>query len=1258
MNSESTKLNKQLWKFKVDVGGTFTDYLVSSGDGITHTGKILSNGCLRSNAKFVSENTFQDNSLSHYKDNFFNDFKVRIYKDGLPYESSVHKFEKGSFEIDGVLEGSHDFQYEIFTGEEAPVLVARLETETAIDEDFPAIDLNLGTTRGTNALLERKGAKVGLICNKGFKDVWDIGNQTRSDLFALNIKKPDSLISSIFEISGRLDKNGHEIEILSESEVLSAVEAFHKAGIQSVAICLINSYINPEHENKVFSLIKNTFPHISISHRITRTIKLLERGDTTLVDAYLSPIIKDYIQSIKDALPHAKIRMMTSAGGLVSPQNFSGKDSLLSGPAGGVNGFSYAAQSAGFKNAIGFDMGGTSTDVKRFGGEFEYHFESVKAGVRVVTPMFAIETVAAGGGSICSFDGQRLLVGPESAGASPGPACYGAGGPLTVTDVNLFCGKIDRQAFPFKLDKEVVRLKLEQIADAVFESTGNRMSIHEVAAGFTKIADYKMAEAIKEISSSKGYSPADHILVAFGGAGPQHACSIAGLLGMNTVLIHPYSGILSAYGIGLTGVQFFEERSVLVGYNKNKTFLQSEIKELKELLLTRFKDEEDSAGIQFDVSLDMRYKGQSNSITVSFENALEEFQKKHLQYFSYIHEDREIEVVNLRIKAFSDEGVSKVNPVVKEAKSSNATYQELWINNKKFNAVLVDRQSLQIGDQLEGPAIIKEGLSTIVVEDGWELKVLDSLDLILSKTSTEKDTKDSSTEKDPVRLELFNNLFTSIASRMGETLRRISLSVNIKERLDFSCAVLNAKGDLIVNAPHIPVHLGAVSDSVKALLREVENIEPGTVFLTNDPAAGGSHLPDLTVISPVFDDEKHLLFFTASRAHHAEIGGLKPGSFCPFAKTLEEEGVIFRNFLLADKSGFKEKELYQHLSGARYPSRNPEENIADLKAALAAGKYGENELLAVIKQFGKEVVLSYMDYMCETAAGKTRDLIREMDFSEGSYTDSFDDGTPLTVKIQKSADRLKMDFTGTGPVNAQTMNANRSIVKSAVLYVMRCLLNEDIPLNEGVLENIDIVIPESLLNPPDTEPRAAVSAGNVEVSQKICDVLFAALEVSASSQGTMNNIIFGNKNFGFYETLGGGAGAAQEYNGASGVHTNMTNTRLTDVEIIEKNFPVRIESFGFRKNSGGKGLNSGGDGLVRKYLFLDDLELSLVTQRRVKGPFGLLGGKQGAKGANVLHRSEDGSIEELGSLSHKSVFKGDLLEILTPGGGGWGEIPS
>ena len=1258
MNSESTKLNASVWKFKVDVGGTFTDYIASSGEGLCPTGKVLSSGCLRSNAAILSNRTFIDSSMQSYKEDFFQGFKVRLYINDAQIDSSVEKYKDGVFEIADSIPVCQECKYEIFTGEEAPVLVARLETGTGLRDNFPPIELNLGTTRGTNALLERKGAKVGLICNRGFKDLWEIGNQTRDDLFELNIKKPDSLVHSIFELSGRLDKDGRELESLIESELVAAKEAFLQADIESVAICLINSYVNPVHEEEVYSKIKDAFPYISVSNKVTRTIKLLERGDTTLVDAYLSPIIKDYIESIKTSLPNARIRLMTSAGGLVSPQNFSGKDSLLSGPAGGVNGFSYAAESAGFKNAIGFDMGGTSTDVKRYGGAFEYHFESVKAGVRVVTPMFAIETVAAGGGSICSYDGQRLLVGPESAGASPGPACYGAGGPLTVTDINLFNGKIDAEAFPFKLDREIVKAKLEQIACEIKQSSGKEMSIFEVADGFTKIADFKMAEAIKEISSAKGYYPADHVLVAFGGAGPQHACSIAALLGMKSILIHPYSGILSAYGIGLTGIQFFEERSVLVEYSKANNFLSAEIEELKESLAIKFKNEGVSSAIQYEVSLDMRYKGQSDSLTVPFENAFSNFEKKHLQYFSYILEGREVEVVNLRLKAYSDEGVTKVKPLVKVAKDSDVSSQDLWVGNKKYKAILLDRSSLSLHSELNGPLIIREGLSTIVVEEGWSLKVNSSFDLILTRKSNLNERDKSNLEKDPVRLELFNNLFTSIASRMGETLRRISLSVNIKERLDFSCAVLNAQGDLIVNAPHIPVHLGAVSDSVKALLKEFKNIKPGMVFLTNDPAAGGSHLPDLTVISPVFDSHRQLMFFTASRAHHAEIGGLKPGSFCPFAKTLEEEGVIFRNFLLADKDGFKEKELYKHLTCATYPSRNPKENIADLKAALAAGKYGESELLSVIDQFGKDVVLSYMNYMCETAAKKTAELIANMKLSKSSFTDFFDDGTPLKVSVKKSANKLHIDFKGTGPVNSQTMNANKSIVKSAVLYVMRCLLKEDIPLNEGVLKNIEISIPESLLNPPDIEPRAAVSAGNVEVSQKICDVLFAAFGVCASSQGTMNNVIFGNQQFGFYETLGGGAGAASDYSGASGVHTNMTNTRLTDVELIEKNFPVRIESFGLRKGSGGKGRQSGGDGLVRKYLFLEDLELSLVTQRRSQGPFGLNGGKSGSAGVNLLHNHETGKVEELGSLSHKSVYKGDLLEILTPGGGGWGEISS
>ena len=1255
MNSESTKSKSNTWQFKVDVGGTFTDYLAVNPDGDVRSGKILSSACLRSNFLRISKDELQDDSLASFKEGFFNGFKARVFSENQVLDFEVISYRAGLFKLKGENKLPEQGKFEIFTGEEAPVLVIRLETETALEDEFPNVQLNLGTTRGTNALLERKGAKVGLICNAGFKDLWDIGTQARSKLFDLDIQKPDSLIHSIYEVSGRVNSAGDEIEALNSADFLKALEQFQKAGVESIAICLINSYVNTTHENEIYEFFKKHYKYVAVSHQVTRTIKILERGDTTLVDAYLSPIIKAYVDSIVTAIPNAKIRMMTSAGGLVSPENFSGKDSLLSGPAGGVNGFSNAALDAGFEKAIGFDMGGTSTDVKRYGGEYEYHYETVKAGVRVVAPMFAIETVAAGGGSICRYDGQRFLVGPESAGASPGPACYGAGGPLTVTDINVFNGKIDPSAFPFRLDLESVRTKLEDLADKVLKSEGRKMTPHEVADGFSRIADFKMAEAIKEISSSKGYDPADHLLVAFGGAGPQHACSIAELLGMKTILVHPYSGILSAYGIGLTGVQLFEELSVLKEYSQSKDFLVDEIESLKSSLRRKLQSEENIDKIEFSIVLDLRYKGEIEAIDVPFAGALEIFEQKHKQFFGYIHEDRKVEVLNLRVKALLKEELNESRSEIKSAKSSTVTEQDLWIRGKQFKAALADRIDLKPGFKKSGPMIIREGLSTVVVEDGWSLEVRENLDLILRKEAAASHSIiEGAAEKDPVKLELFNNLFTSIASRMGETLRKISLSVNIKERLDFSCALLNASGDLIVNAPHIPVHLGAVSDSVKALLAENGKLQPGQVFLTNDPSAGGSHLPDLTVISPVFQDDE-LLFFTASRAHHAEIGGLKPGSFCPFAKSLEEEGVIFRNFLLADKDGFKEKELLSHLTQAEYPSRAPAENVADLKAALAAGKYGERELLKVIDEFGTEMVLAYMNFMCESAADRTAMLITKLKIEESSFVDHFDDGTPLAVKISKSQDKLKIDFTGTGPVNSMTMNANKSIVKSAVLYVLRCLLNEEIPLNEGVLRNVDIVIPPSLLNPPEKDPRSAVSAGNVEVSQKICDVLFAALGVSASSQGTMNNVIFGNENFGFYETLGGGAGASGHYSGASGVHTNMTNTRLTDIEVIEKFFPVRIQSFGFREGSGGDGLNSGGDGLARSYLFTEDLELSLVTQRRKTAPFGLKGGENGASGRNILHLRNDGGTLELESLSHKSVYTGDLLEILTPGGGGWGD---
>ena len=1256
MNFESTKLNKTPWQLKIDVGGTFTDYIAVSPEGITSTGKILSSGSLRLRLKVIDSKKLQSDMFSDFCENFFKGFKIKTLGNR---ESEIHKIKSSANSqiiIEDDISTSGWVDCELYTGEEAPVMVARLETQTGLSGEFPPIKLNLGTTRGTNALLERKGARVGLVCNKGFKDVWEIGNQTRDDLFKLNISRPDSLASSRFELVGRIDSAGQEIEELNTRQFKELVNQFKNEKVEAIAICLLNSYVNPEHEIAVAEELRKHFKYVIESHKVTRTVKLLERGDTALVDAYLTPIIHSYVKSIQNSIPAAEIKLITSFGGLVPPENFSGKDSLLSGPAGGVNGFTHAALSAGFEKSIGFDMGGTSTDVKRYGGEFEYHFETVKAGVRVVTPMFAIETVAAGGGSICHFDGQRFLVGPESAGASPGPACYGAGGPLTVTDINLFNGKIDPEAFPFELNLKVVKSKLVDIQKAVEKTQGRKMSLEEIADGFSRIADFKMAEAIKKISSSKGYDPSGHLLVAFGGAGPQHACSIATLLGMKSILVHPYSGILSAYGIGLTGMQLFEERSILQGFSESENFLRDEISEMKGSLMEKA-GKEPGEDLNFKVSLDLRYSGESDSITVDFEEAVKKFEEKHRQFYGYLHEGRGIEVVKLRIKASSQGDVIAVTPKVNSANSSSKTKQDLWVRGVKHEADLIDRADLKPGEQISGPTVIREGLSTIVVEPGWTAEVKQSLDLIINHTSSANENIiEGRIEKDPVKLELFNNLFTSIATRMGETLRRISLSVNIKERLDFSCAVLNSRGELIVNAPHIPVHLGAVSDSVKALLNEVKDLKPGMVFLTNDPGAGGSHLPDLTVMSPVFDEKNELMFFTASRAHHAEIGGVKPGSFYPFAKSIEEEGVVFKNFLLADKDGFKADELREYLISARYPSRNPEENIADLKAAVAAGRYGQNELISVIEDFGKDLVLAYMDFMCQSAEEKTADIISSMNIEESEFVDEFDDGTPLKVKVRKTGKRLKIDFKGTGPVNQMTMNANVSIVKSAVLFVLRSLINEEIPLNAGVLKNIDLVVPESLLNPPPAK-KAAVSAGNVEVSQKICDVLFAALGVSAASQGTMNNIIFGNERFGFYETLGGGAGAGKGYDGVSGIHTNMTNTRLTDAEIIEKAFPVRIEYFGYRKGSGGGGNHKGGEGLIRAYRFLTNLELSLVTQRRVSQPFGLNGGISGARGENRL-KKVNGKVEELPSLCQVSVNNGDLLEILTPGGGGWGEMSS
>ena len=1254
--------NENAWKFRVDVGGTFTDYVVESPYGRIITGKLLSSGILKSSAD-VTGNTLYDQSLTKYKEDLFKGFQIRLNEKSFKVLSS----QSGKLKIDRELAENKATVYEMFTGEEAPVVAARLLTETPLHGDFPEIDLKLGTTRGTNALLERKGAKVGLICTKGFKDVWKIGTQARPDLFALDIQKYEPLNEFSYEVPERISSEGQVIQSLVETEIDEVCKRILEDGVESVAVCLLNSYANPLHEDMIGRVLeKYNFNHVSLSHRVSDTIKYLDRGDTCLVDAYLSPIITAYISSIKDSLPKVNLRLITSSGSLVAAENFTGKDSLLSGPAGGVNGFVQAAELAGFKKSIGFDMGGTSTDVKRFGGEYEYQYETEKAGVRVVAPMYAIETVAAGGGSICRYDGQRLLVGPESAGAYPGPACYGNRGPLTVTDVNVFLGKIDLQAFPFELDFSAVEEKLKNIAQAILSNEGISMSLVDIADGFTRIADFKMAEAIRGISVARGYEAESHALVAFGGAGPQHACSIAEILNMKDIIIHPYSGILSAFGIGVTGVHFFEEKSVLKKFNGEPIEeFKTEISALeKEILQKMAKEGIAPEEIDFEVSLGLRYKGENESLSVGVDNSIQDFEELHKQFFGYIHKDRDIECETVRVKGAAQAGA--FDGKVPKPKKSSKTFdskQVLWLKGKKYEVTVLPRHSLEKDIEYSGPLLISEGLSSIVVEPGWSFKVDERNNLLLSRnTEVYQKLMNSGQQKDPVRLELFNNIFTSIAHSMGEVLRRISLSVNIKERLDFSCAILDASGNLIVNAPHIPVHLGALSDCVRALLDSEDELRPGEVYLTNDPGAGGSHLPDLTVISPVFNQAgEKVLFFTAIRAHHSEIGGMKPGSFCPFAKNLEQEGVIFRNLLLADENGFKKDELHKALTSAAYPSRNPEENIADLSAAQAASVYGIKELMSTIDEYGEVTVLAYMDFMRETALEKTRAMLTRYEGLDVKVQDAMDDGAQIELHATVKNSLLTLNFEGTAAVHPFTMNANKAIVKSAILYVLRCILNENIPLNEGVLDPVDIKLPECFLN-PDSEgtasQRAAVSAGNVEVSQKICDVLLQAFGIAAASQGTMNNVVFGNDQFGFYETLGGGSGATNNQAGASAVHTHMTNTRLTDAEIIEKNYPVRIIDFSIRENSGGKGRNSGGDGLIRTYEFQDDVELSIISQRRKKSPYGLSGGEEGNSGVNFLKKKSQKDWVEIQPITHISCSIGDQLRIFTPGGGGFGEALS
>ncbi len=1134
--------------------------------------------------------------------------------------------------------------------------------------------IKMGTTVATNALLERKGERTLLAITKGFADILRIGYQQRPKLFSLDIQLPDMIYSDIVEIDERVDIKGDvliKLDLSNTKKILT--EAFNE-GFKSIAIVLLHGYRYQEHEIQISVIAKQIgFEQISVSHKISPLMKIIPRGDTTVVDAYLSPILRRYVNQVKAELGQTqqnfgKLMFMQSNGGLTDANYFQGKDAILSGPAGGVVGMVKTGEKIGLHKLIGFDMGGTSTDVCHYNSEYERTLETELAGVRLRSPMMLINTVAAGGGSILYFDGSRYRVGPDSAGAFPGPACYRNGGPLTVTDCNVMIGKLNPDFFPKvfgpngnqKLDLKIVETKFTTLAKEISSSTNKSVTPLEVAEGFLFIAVESMANAIKKISVQRGYDVSSYALSCFGGAGGQHACMVADKLGINKIHLHPYAGVLSAFGIGLADIRTINDLAIELNLDEkaikhiSEKFedlrstgkedlvaqnLNENIFEYVDRVYLRYKDSDTSLAIKFDIY---------SSMKLNFENA-------HRARFGFISPEQAIiiESIQSEVSCQSDQFESN-EPQQKKSKSQPLTTQNVFFNGGLEKTVFYNRNDIKPNEKLSGPAVIIEPTSTIIIEPGWEAMLEDSNDLILTRTNKIIRSSAIGTSVDPIMLEIFNNLFMNVAEQMGMVLENTASSVNIKERLDFSCALFSPTGELVANAPHVPVHLGSMSESIKTIIRENSlTMNPGDAFLINAPYNGGTHLPDITLIKPVFDEcNESVIFYVATRGHHADIGGTVPGSAPANSTHIKEEGVLIDNFTLVSKGIFLENEIHDLLSLAEYPARNIKQNIADLKAQVAAAEKGSQELLKVIKHYGLEVVHAYMGHVQDNAEESVRRVLDVL--SDSSFTYKMDDGHQVSVSI--SVDKVNrsatIDFTGTSNQHPGNYNAPSAICYAAVLYVFRCLVDDDIPLNAGCLKPLNLIIPKnSMINP---EYPAAVFSGNVETSQCIVDTLLGALGEFAASQGTMNNFIWGNDKVQNYETICGGSGASVNQPGCSAVHTHMTNSRLTDPEVLEWRFPVRLESFSIRKNSGGKGLNMGGDGVDRRIRFLEPMTVNIIAGHRKVPPYGLSEGESGALGENyVVHA--DKSETRLGTKGQVEVEKNDLFILKTPGGGGFGK---
>lgn len=1200
------------WQFWIDRGGTFTDVVAQRPDGSLVTHKLL------------SENPAQ-------------------YRDAA-------------------IQGIRDL------------------LGVAKDQPLPAEQIDavkMGTTVATNALLERQGEPTLLLVTQGFGDALRIGYQTRPELFTLDIELPEMLYSQVLEVDERVGAQGELIRPLDEAVVRSGLQAAYDQGLRTLAVLFMHSYRYPAHEQRVAEIAREIgFSQISISSEVSPLMKLVSRGDTTVVDAYLSPILRRYVEQVSselDGMQEAggRLLFMQSNGGLTDAYRFQGKDAILSGPAGGVVGMVRTAEAAGFDKLIGFDMGGTSTDVSHYAGEYERAFETQVAGVRLRAPMMLIHTVAAGGGSMLQFDGARFRVGPESAGASPGPACYRNGGPLTVTDCNVMLGKLQPQHFPKvfgpqadqPLDAQVVRDQFRRLAQRINQATGDERTPEQVAEGFLAIAVINMADAIKRISVQRGYDVSEYTLCCFGGAGGQHACLVADSLGMKRVYLHPHSGVLSAFGMGLADRRLMRDQAVEAPLKPERMLeLIAGLDRLQNEGLTEMRAQGvRSDAIRCERKLHLRYLGSDTALLVAFDELAEiqrSFEQAHQQRFGFISPEKPLIVEAIQVEVI---GAGEHPALVTEGSVAEGELQPLSVHPTVMDGATRDtafyaRDSLPVDHPVPGPAVVIEQTGTIVVEPGWQAILTADNNIVLERYLPLPKRVAIGTQVDPVMLEIFNNLFMSIAEQMGMVLENTAASVNIKERLDFSCAVFDQRGDLIANAPHMPVHLGSMSESIKTVIRErAGTMRPGDAYLLNDPYNGGTHLPDVTLIKPVFDPAGGtVIFYVASRGHHADIGGTTPGSMPPDSTTVEQEGILINNVKLVDQGRFCEREIREILASRPWPARNIDTNIADFQAQLAACEKGVQELMRMVDHFGLDVVHAYMRHVQDNAEESVRRVLDVL--NDGEFCYEMDDGHRVCVKItlQREQRRAIIDFTGTSAQHPGNYNAPAAVCRAAVLYVFRCLVDDMIPLNEGCLKPLEVIIPPGSMINPDYP--AAVVAGNVETSQVIVDTLFGALGVAAGSQGTMNNFTWGNQQYQYYETICGGAGATRQRAGTSAVHTHMTNSRLTDPEVLEWRFPVRLESFAIRRGSGGAGQHNGGDGTIRRLRFLRPMTANILAGHRRVPPYGMAGGNPGQVGHNFVEHA-DGRVTELGHQGQVEMAPDDLFIIETPGGGGYGEPP-